>query len=92
MDMAADADRATRRAQVVEALADAVATIHRAPPVHVAVDGLTGSATRSLADDLGRVPAGRGRRCRRVTLDALSLLHPAGPGVARPHHRDRPGR
>jgi aminoglycoside phosphotransferase (APT) family kinase protein len=61
MDMAADADRATRRTQVVEALADAVATIHRVPPVHVAVDGLTGSATRSLADDLGRVLAGRGR-------------------------------
>ena len=41
MDMAADADRATRRTQVVEALADAdaVATIHRVPPVHVAVDG-----------------------------------------------------
>jgi aminoglycoside phosphotransferase (APT) family kinase protein len=77
MDMAADADRATRRTQVVEALADAVATIHRVPPVHVAVDGLTGSATRSLADDLGRVLAGRGRRFRRATLDALSLLHPA---------------
>jgi len=85
------ADQTTRRAQVVEALADAVATMDRAPPVHVAVDGLTDPATRSLADDLGRAMACRGRRCRRVTLDALSLLHPAGPGEARPAHRAGPG-
>jgi hypothetical protein len=32
----------------------------------------------------------RGRRCRRVTLDALSLLHPAGPGLERPAHRAGP--
>jgi predicted nuclease with TOPRIM domain len=32
---AADADRAGRRAQVVEALADAVTTIDRVPPVHI---------------------------------------------------------
>ena len=51
MTTAAEADRAARRAQVVEALADAVATIDHSPPVHVAVDG-TGGAARSLADDL----------------------------------------
>jgi SAM-dependent methyltransferase len=33
----------------------------------------------------------RGRRCRRVTLDALNLLHPAGPGVEGPSHRGGPG-
>jgi SAM-dependent methyltransferase len=80
-----------RRAEVVGALATAVATLDRPPPVHVAVDGLDGPATRALADDLGRALAGRGRRCRRVGLDALSLLHPAGPGVERPGHRGGPG-
>jgi hypothetical protein len=84
MNPAGDADRATRRAQVIESLADAVATLDRAPPIHVAVDGLTDPTTRALADDLARVLSDRGRRCRRVTLDTLSLLHPAGPGVARP--------
>jgi hypothetical protein len=90
MNPTVEAEQATRRAQVVEALADAVATVDRAPPIHVAVDGLADPATRTLADDLGRVLTGRGRRCRRVTLDALSLLHPAGPGVARPAHRAGP--
>jgi SAM-dependent methyltransferase len=82
---------ATRRVQVVEALADAVATVDRIPPVHVAVDGLIDTATCAVADDLGRALSVRGRRCRRVTLDALSLLHPAGPGVGRPAHRAGPG-
>ena len=77
MNPTLEADQTTRRAQVVAALAAAVVTNRHPPPVHVAVDGLTGSATRSLADDLGRVLAGRGRRFRRATLDALSLLHPA---------------
>jgi hypothetical protein len=36
-------------------------------------------------------PGGDGRRGRGVTLDALGLLHPAGPGEARPAHRARPG-
>jgi SAM-dependent methyltransferase len=85
-----DAAQATRRAQVVETLADAVATVNRPPPVHIAVDGLTDPATRTLADELGRVLTTRGRRCRRVTLDALSLLHPAGPGLERPAHRAGP--
>jgi SAM-dependent methyltransferase len=85
------ADQATRRAQVVEALADAVATVDHAPPVHVAVDGLADPATRALAGDLRLALVGRGRRCRRVTLDALSLLHPAGPGMERPAHRAGPG-
>jgi hypothetical protein len=84
-------DQVTRRAQVVEALAAAVVTIRRAPPVHVAVDGLVGAATRTVADDLGRALSARGRGCRRVTLDALSLLHPAGPGVERSAHRAEPG-
>src|SRR4029453_5073699 len=83
--------QATRRAQVVAALADAVATLDRPPPVHVAVDGLDEPATRALADALDGVLSERGRRGRRVTLDALSLLHPAGPGEARPAHRARPG-
>jgi len=50
MNPTVEAERAIRRAQVVEALADAVATLDRAPPIHVAVDGLTGPATRALAD------------------------------------------
>ena len=83
--------QATRRAQVAEALADAVVAVDHAPPIHVAVDGLDRLATRALADDLDRRLSGRGRRGRRVTLDALSLLHPAGPGEARPAHRARPG-
>jgi SAM-dependent methyltransferase len=61
------------------------------PPIHVAVDGLDDPATRTLADDLARVLSDRGRRCRRVTLDALNLLHPAGPGVEGPSHRGGPG-
>jgi SAM-dependent methyltransferase len=76
---------------VVEALADAVPAVDHAPPIHVAVDGLDDPATRALADDLDRRLSERGRRCRRVTLDALSLLHPAGPGVERPAHRAGPG-
>jgi hypothetical protein len=72
------------------ALADSVATLER-PPIHVAVDGLDDPATRTLADDLARVLSDRGRRCRRVTLDALNLLHPAGPGVEGPSHRGGPG-
>jgi SAM-dependent methyltransferase len=91
MNPAVQTDRETRRTQVIESLADAVATLERAPPVHVAVDGLTDPVTRTLADDLARLLASRGRRCRRVTLDTLSLLHPAGPGVARPSHRGGPG-
>jgi SAM-dependent methyltransferase len=90
MNPTVEAERAIRRAQVVEALADAVATLDRAPPIHVAVDGLTGPATRALADDVGRALTDRGRRCRRVTLDAGSLLHPAGPGPPRPRHRAEP--
>ena len=65
MNPTVEAERAIRRAKVVEALADAVATLDRAPPIHVAVDGLTGPATRALADDVGRALTDRGRRCRR---------------------------
>jgi SAM-dependent methyltransferase len=89
MDPTADAERTARRAQVIEALADAVATVDRGPPIQVAVDGLT--ATRALADDLSRVLGNRGRRCRRVSLDELGFLDPARPGVARPAHRAEPG-
>jgi SAM-dependent methyltransferase len=91
MASTADADRVARRAQVIEALADAVAAVDRGPPVHVAVDGLTLTATRALADDLSRVLGTRGRRCRRVSLDVLGLLDPARPGVARPTRRAEPG-
>jgi SAM-dependent methyltransferase len=69
-------DQAARRAQVVETLADAVAAADHDPPVLVAVDGLTEAATQTLADDLGRALAARGRRCRRGPLDA----HRARPG------------
>ena len=91
MNPTVEAEQATRRAQVVEALADAVATLDRAPPLHVAVDGLSGPTTRALADDVGRALTDRGRRCRRVTLDARSLLHPTGPDAARLLHRAGPG-
>jgi SAM-dependent methyltransferase len=84
MDPTVDADRTTRRAQVVEALADAVATVERGPPIHVAVDGLIGSAAHALADDLGGVLTDRGRHCRRASLDALGLLDPRGPRLVRP--------
>jgi hypothetical protein len=90
MNPTVEADQATRRAQVVAALAAAVVTIRRVPPVHVAVDGLIGTATCTVADDLGRSLSDRGCRCRRVTLDALSLLHPGGPGVERSAHRAEP--
>ena len=79
-----DAEQGSRHAQAVAALADAVATLDRGPPIHVAVDGLTDPATRALADDLGRVLTGRGPRCRRVTLDALSLLIRRGQGLSGP--------
>ena len=79
-------EQATRRTQVMETLAEAVATLDRPPPIHVTVDGFSEPSTRTLADDLARVLADRGRRCGRVTLDALSLLHPAqgwsGPATA----------
>ena len=55
------------------------------------VDGLTGPTTRALADDVARALSSRGRRCRRVTVDARSLLHPTGPGAARLLHRAGPG-
>src|SRR4029450_11468735 len=53
MNPTVEAD-APRRPQVVEALAPPVAPSRRAPPVHVAVDGLIGTATCTVADDLGR--------------------------------------
>ena len=54
-------DQAARRAQVVTALADAVATPDRPRPVQVAVDGPSEVATRALADDLRHALAARGR-------------------------------
>ena len=82
--------RAVRRARVVEALADAVATVDHAPPVHVGVDGTAGGA-RPLADDLARALERRGRRCRRVSLDAGGFLHRQGPGREPVAHRGRAG-
>ena len=90
MTTVADADRAARRAQVVEALADAVATFDRPPPVHVAVDGM-GGAARALADDLGRALAARGRRCRRVSLGVPGFLDPRAPGPWPAGTRGGPG-
>ena len=74
----------------MEALADAVATVDHAPPVHVGVDGTAGGA-RALADDLARVLERRGRRCRRVSLDAGDFLHPQGQGREPVAHRGRRG-
>jgi hypothetical protein len=71
-------------------LADAVVGIDHPPPVHVAVDGTAGGA-RGLADDLSRVLEARGRRCRRVSLDATGFLHRQGPGQGPIAHRGRPG-
>ena len=89
-DPEADADRAARRARVVEALADAAATVDHPPPVHVAVDGMGGGA-RALADDLGRALGVRGCRCRRVSLDAPGLLDPRAPGPWPAGTRGGPG-
>ena len=74
----------------MEALADAVATVDHAPPVHVGVDGTAGGA-RPLADDLARALERRGRRCRRVSLDAGGFLHRQGPGREPVAHRGRAG-
>jgi SAM-dependent methyltransferase len=68
VDPASAADRAARREQLLGALADAVEAVDRAPPVHVAVDGLVAAAAAGLADDLAGVLTARGRRCRRVSL------------------------
>jgi hypothetical protein len=68
VDPASAADRAARREQLLGALADAVEAVDRAPPVHVAVDGLVAAAAAGLADDLAGALTARGRRCRRVSL------------------------
>jgi SAM-dependent methyltransferase len=84
VDPASAADRAARRVRLVGALADAVDTIDRAPPVHVAVDGLAAGAGAGLADDLAGALAARGRRCRRVSLEAAGRgpdPRPAGDDV-----------
>ena len=70
---------AARRAQVVEALADAVCAIARPGPARVAVDALTGGGARSLADDLTAALSARGRRIRRHSLDAFDHLGRPGP-------------
>jgi SAM-dependent methyltransferase len=67
---ASAADRAARREQLLGALADAVDSIDRAPPVHVAVDGLVDAAAAGLADDLAGALTARGRRCRRASPGA----------------------
>lgn len=67
---ASAADRAARRARLIGALADAVGTIDRRPPVHVAVDGLAVAVGAGLADDLAGALTARGRRCRRASLEA----------------------
>jgi SAM-dependent methyltransferase len=76
----AEADRAARRARVVGALADAVATLDRDRPVLVAVDGVVAAAGAGLADDLAEELAARGRRCRRVSLPAPDRRPALRPG------------
>ncbi|HEX8133624.1 MAG TPA: class I SAM-dependent methyltransferase, partial [Actinomycetes bacterium] len=66
----AEADRAARRARVIAVLADAVGTLERDRPVLVAVDAMAAAAGAGLAGDLAEELAGRGRRCRRVSLAA----------------------
>ena len=76
----AEADRAARRARVIGALADAVGTLERDRPVLVAVDGVVAAAGAGLADDLAGALAARGRRCRRVSLQAPDRRPAARPG------------
>jgi SAM-dependent methyltransferase len=80
MHPAAEADRADRRARVIGALADAVETLDRDPPVQVAVDGVAAAAGAGLADDLAAALSARGRRCRRVSLEAPYRRPAARPG------------
>jgi SAM-dependent methyltransferase len=77
--VAGAAERAARRAEVVDALADAVGTIGRPGPVRVALDALGHDGARSLADDLAAALSDRGRRCRRASLDAFDDLYRSGP-------------
>jgi SAM-dependent methyltransferase len=76
----AEADRAARRARVIGALADAVATLDRDRAVLVAVDGVVAAAGAGLADDLAGALAARGRRCRRESLPAPHRRPAARPG------------
>jgi SAM-dependent methyltransferase len=76
----AEADRAARRARVVGALADAVGTLDRDRPALVAVDGVVAAAGAGLADDLAGALAVRGRRCRRVSLEAPERPPAMDPG------------
>ena len=76
---AGEAERAARRAEVVEALADAVGTIARPGPVRVALDALSHGGARSLADDLAAALSTRGRRWGRASLDAFDWLYRRGP-------------
>jgi hypothetical protein len=76
---ARESANAVRRAQVVEALADAAGTVARPGPVRVALDALTGGGARSLADDLAAALSARGRRCRRHSVDAFDHLDGRGP-------------
>jgi SAM-dependent methyltransferase len=77
---AAAADRAGRRARVIGALADAVATLGHDRPVLVAVDGVVAAAGAGLAGDLAAALAARGRRCRRVSPEAPDRRPAARPG------------
>jgi SAM-dependent methyltransferase len=81
------AERAARRAQVIDALADAVGTIARPGPVRVALDALGHDGAHSLADDLAAALSDRRRRCLRASVDAFDDLFRGGPargGLARP--------
>ena len=77
---ASAADRAARREQLLGVLADAVEAAGDAPPLRVAVDCLVAGAGAGLADDLAGALAARGRRCRRVSLEAPVRVPDPRPG------------
>jgi hypothetical protein len=74
------AEQATRRAQVVDAPADSVATLDR-PPIHVAVDGLDDPAQRPGLTPLLRLG------CGWAVAVGLSLQRSAGEAGSSDHRR-----
>lgn len=59
------------RSAALSRLAELIVHVERAHPLRVAIDGLNGSGTTTLADDLARAVRSRGRRCLRVSLEGF---------------------